>query len=67
MKHNEKFVNRKALFKFLNIVLLLALIDGVLVLVPGFAGTPSLPDQIVAAFSSFLSAVTLWSWACCSW
>ncbi len=61
MKNKEKSENRKALPKYLGILLLSALIGGVLGVVMGVAGATSLPEKITAGIYTFLQTVTPWS------
>lgn len=61
MKHNNKSENRKALPKFLGIILLSALCGGVLGVLAVLTGISSLPDQILDAIYGFLKAFTPWA------
>lgn len=56
--HSE---NRKALPKYIGIIVLSALVGAGLGLLAGFTGASSLPEAIAASIHGFLKAVTPWS------
>lgn len=66
MKNKEKSVNRKALPKFLGIVLIDGLIGGVLGAVFSSANTIDLAQQMIEAMYAVLECITPWSILFCS-
>lgn len=61
MKHKEKSENRKALPKYLGILLIAALMGILVGIVIGVAGATNLPEKIQTAIYAFLRAFTPWS------